>query len=122
MNAMLWVVQGFLFFIFLFSGIMKATQPERKLVANGQTGVEGLSAPFIKFIGISEVMGAFGLMLPQLLKTMPALTPLAAACLGIIMIPAGIIHYKRGEKKTVFINIFILLLCVFVAYCRWQQL
>lgn len=122
MNTALWIGQCFLAFVFFYSGIMKATQPEQKLVTMGQTGVEGLAAPFIKFIGISELIGVAGLLLPWYTQLVPGLTPLAAFCLGTIMLPAASIHYKRGEKWTVVLNIFILLLCLWVGYRRWLQL
>lgn len=88
----------------------------------GQTGVEGLAAPFIKFIGISEIVGVAGLLLPWLFKLVPVLTPVAAFLLGFIMIPAANIHYKRGERGTALFNIFILLLCLWVGIERWLQL
>ncbi len=75
-NTMLWVAQSLLAVLFLFSGVMKSTQSEQKLVASGQTGVEGLPRPLIRFIGISEILGAVGLVLPMLSNVMPGLTPL----------------------------------------------
>ena len=88
----------------------------------GQTGVEGLASPFIKFIGVSEVVGVIGLLLPWFIGAVPVLTPIAAFCLGAIMLPAAVIHYKRSEMRVVLFNIFILLLCLWVGYERWQQL
>jgi uncharacterized membrane protein YphA (DoxX/SURF4 family) len=61
------------------------------------------------------------LLLPWWLRILPVLTPLAAFCLGIIMLPAAVIHYRRGEKRTIILNIFILLLCVWVGCQRWLQ-
>jgi uncharacterized membrane protein YphA (DoxX/SURF4 family) len=118
MNTALWISQVFLAIVFMYSGLMKSTQPERRLVETGQTGVEGLPMLFIRFIGISELLGATGLIVPWLINTLPVLTPLAAVCLGVIMLSAARIHYKRNEKKTVLWNIFLLLLCLFVAYGR----
>jgi uncharacterized membrane protein YphA (DoxX/SURF4 family) len=112
MNTALWIGQCFLSLVFLYSGICKVMLPEQKLVAMGQTGVDGLAAPFIKFIGISELLGVAGLLLPGWLQLAPVLTPTAAFCLGLIMLPAAAIHYRRGEKSTVIFNIFILLLCL----------
>ena len=122
MNTMLWVAQGLLAALFLFSGVMKSTQSEQKLVASGQTGVEGLPRPLIRFIGISEILGAAGLVLPWLNNVMPCLTPLAAIGLGLIMILAAIVHYRRDEKGTALQNLFILLVCLFVAYGRRRVL
>jgi len=117
-NTMLWVAQSLLAALFLFSGMMKSTQSEQKLVASGQTGVEGLPRSLIRFIGISEILGAAGLVLPLLSDVMPILTPLAAIGLGLIMILAAIVHYRRDEKRTALQNLSILLVCLFVAYGR----
>jgi uncharacterized membrane protein YphA (DoxX/SURF4 family) len=122
MNTALWIGQCFLALVFLYSGFCKATLPEQKLVAMGQTGVEGLAAPFIKFIGISEIIGVAGLLVPWAFEIVPALTPVAAFCLGLIMLPASVIHYRRGEKASTAFNIFVLLLCVWLGYERWRQL
>ena len=118
MNTMLWVAQSLLAALFLFSGVMKSTQSEQKLVASGQTGVEGLPRSLIRFIGISEILGAAGLVLPLLSDVMPVLTPIAAIGLGLIMILAAILHYRRDEKRTALQNLSILLVCLFVAYGR----
>jgi uncharacterized membrane protein YphA (DoxX/SURF4 family) len=119
-NTTLWVAQGLLAALFLFSGLMKSTQSEEKLVASGQTGVAGLPRPLIRFIGVSEILGAAGLVLPLLSNVMPILTPLAAIGLGLIMILAALVHYRREEKRTASQNLFILLVCLFVAYGRWR--
>jgi uncharacterized membrane protein YphA (DoxX/SURF4 family) len=78
MNILLWVLQAFVAFAFLYSGICKSVFSEQKLVAMGQTGVEGLSLAFIRFIGITEILGAAGLILPLALGVFPALTVIAA--------------------------------------------
>lgn len=118
MNSMLWVAQSLLAALFLFSGVMKSTQSAQKLVASGQTGVEGLPQSLIRFIGICEILGAAGLVLPMLANVTPVLTPLAAIGLGLVMILAAIVHFRRDEKKTAFQNLLILLVCLFVAYGR----
>lgn len=118
MNTALWITQGFLALIFLYSGWMKATRTEQRLVAIGQTGVEHLPLPLIRFIGISEILGVVGLIVPWLTRINPALTPIAALCLGLIMVPAAIIHYRRHEKRTMLLNVAILILCAWVAYGR----
>lgn len=107
-------------FIFMFSGVNKSIYSEKQLVEKGQTGVEGFSGGFIKFIGISEILGSIGLILPFLLNIYPALTYISAICLGLIMIPAGVIHYRRKEFKNVILNIGILVACLVIAYFRYQ--
>jgi hypothetical protein len=118
MNILLWVLQSFAAFAFLYSGICKSVFSEQKLVAMGQTGVEGLSPVFIRFIGITEILGAIGLILPQALGIAPLLTVVAACCLGSIMIPAAVIHYKRKEYKNVGTNMMLLFVCAFIVYGR----
>lgn len=119
MNTLLWIAQGFLALTFFYSGLMKSTQPEQKLVAMGQIGVEHLPLPLIRFIGVSELIGLASLLLPGLLNRWTFLTPLAALCLSAIMIPAGVIHYRRGELKAVGFNLFIFVLTLLVGYGRW---
>lgn len=121
MNTALWIGQCLAALVFLYSGICKATLPEQKLVRIGQTGVEGLAGPFITFIGISELLGVAGLLLPGMLNRAPAVTSVAAFCLGLIMVPAAAIHYRRGEKSTAVFNIFVLLLCLWIGIARWPQ-
>lgn len=122
MNVILWVIQGFLALAFFYSGLMKSTRREQTLVAMGMTGVEHLPLPLIRFIGIAELAGAAGLILPLLLNQLPVLTPLSALCLGLIMIPAAVIHYRRGEPQTVGLNGVFFFLCMVVAYSRWSEL
>ena len=81
----LWVFQGLLCLVFHYSGIMKSTKTERELVMMRQTGVEGLNQNFIRLIGIAELFGAAGIILPWALKILPVLTPAAAACFCVII-------------------------------------
>lgn len=118
MNTTLWILQSLVAFTFIYSGISKSILSEKKLVANGQTGVEGLPLPLIRFIGISEIFGAIGIILPLLLNILPILTIISAICFAVIMILAARIHYKRHEYKSVFINIIIFLVCIFITYGR----
>lgn len=123
MNTALWIIQIFLAFTFLYSGICKSIYSPETLVAKGQTGVEGLPVALIRFIGIAEIFGTLGLILPLLLNIFPRQVSISALCLGLIMIPAGIIHYQRKEYKTVFtINLVILILCLIVAYFRFKSI
>jgi uncharacterized membrane protein YphA (DoxX/SURF4 family) len=118
MNTILWILQLIIAAAFLYSGIQKSIFSEQKLVASGQTGVEGLPLPLIRFIGVSEILGTIGIIFPLLLNILPILTTISAICFAIIMIPASIIHYKRREYKNVFNNCVLFLICVFIAYGR----
>lgn len=125
MNTFIWTLQGFIAITFLYSGINKSFFLKQQLIAKGQTGVTNLSLPFIRFIGIAEILGAIGIILPYLLDIYPALTAIASLCLALIMIPAAIIHYNLGkiknrqkENNNVLFNMIILIICLFIAYYR----
>ena len=79
-----------------------------------------MSVLFIRFIGVVEVLGAIGLILPALLRIRPGLTPLAAAGLVIIMIGATVINVMGGDVAPAVITVVVGLLAVFIAYGRWR--
>lgn len=114
MNITLWIIQAFVAATFFYSGICKSIFQEKKLVTMGQTGVEGLSMLFIRFIGVTEILGSIGLILPLALSIIPDLTMISAICLGFIMPFAAIIHYKRREYKATAFNVFLLILCIVI--------
>src|SRR5690348_14040542 len=122
MNNILWISQIILAAAFLYSGINKSIFSEQQLITKGQTGVVGLSTAVIKFIGISEILGAIGLIIPWWTGTMPVLTPVAAICFAIVMLLAAPIHYRLKEKKNVAVNLVLFAACVFVAWGRISQL
>ncbi|HWP73654.1 MAG TPA: DoxX family protein, partial [Methylomirabilota bacterium] len=72
------------------------------------------------FIGVMEILGGFGLVLPSLLRIRPGLTPLAAACLVIIMIGATVITLTAMGVGAAILPLIVGILCVFVAYGRWR--
>ena len=92
MNYALWIVQGLLALLFLFAGGMKLVLPIEALTE--QMPLPGL---FVRFIGVAEVLGGIGLILPGLLRIRPGLTPLAAVGLVIIMIGATVLTLAGGE-------------------------
>jgi len=118
MNTILWICQGILSLAFLYSGINKTILSEQQLIAKGQTGVVNLRIGVIRFIGISEVLGAAGIIVPWLTNIWPVLTPVTAICFAVIMLMAAQIHYKLHEPKNIATNVFLLILAVFVAYGR----
>jgi hypothetical protein len=115
MTYALWIVQGLLVLIFLFAGGMKLVMPLQELTA--QMPLPGL---FVRFIGVAEVLGALGLILPGLLRIRPGLTPLAAAGLVLIMIGAVVFTLASGAVASALIPLVVGLLAAFVAYGRWQ--
>jgi len=111
----LWIVQGLLALLFLWAGGIKLVLPLEKLA--GSIPLPGL---FLRFIGVVEVLGAIGLILPGLLRIRPGLTPLAAAGLVIIMIGATVITLASGDVAMALIPLVGGLLSAFVAYGRWR--
>ncbi len=114
MNIVLWIIQVLLALLFLFAGGLKLILPIGEMTK--QMAMPGL---FLRFIGVSEVLGAIGLILPGLLRIRPGLTPLAAAGLAIIMVGATAVSLKMGFAAAV-LPIVTGFLCAFVSYARWR--
>lgn len=119
MNTLLWLCQALLALAFVYSGICKSVFSKEKLMVVGQTGVADISPSLIHAIGIAEILGAAGLILPWWLGILPVLTPAAAICFAVIMVLAAPIHYRRKETRNMVNNILLLIICLFVAYGRW---
>ena len=115
MTYVLWVVQVLLAFLFFFVGGMKLILPIEAMTA--QVPLPGL---FLRFIGVAEVLGALGLVLPGLVRIRPDLTPLAAAGLLIIMIGATMIMLVYGGVGQALFPLVVGLLSAWVAYGRWR--
>ena len=112
-SVLLWVVQGLLAALFLFAGGMKLAMPIAALTQ--QAPLPGL---FLKFIGVLEVLGALGLILPGLLHIRPTLTPLAAAGLVIIMAGATGATMALGKVAPAMSPLAIGILAGLVTYGR----
>jgi uncharacterized membrane protein YphA (DoxX/SURF4 family) len=115
MTNALWIVQGLLALLFLFAGGMKLVLPIEEMTKD--TPLPGL---FIRFIGVAEVLGAIGLILPGPVGIRPGLTPLAAVGLVIIMIGATVLTLASGGIGQALIPLVVGLLAAFVAYGRWR--
>src|SRR5213594_1038887 len=114
-NVALWIVQGLLAALCLFAGGAKLVLPLDQM-----TGPVALPGWFLRFLGVAEVLGAIGLILPGLLRIRPGLTPLAAAGLVIIMIGATVLTLAGGDVAPALIPLVVGLLSAFVAYGRWR--
>jgi hypothetical protein len=115
MTYALWIVQALLALLFLFAGGTKLVLPLEQL-----QGPVPLPGAFVRFIGVAEVLGALGLVLPTLLRIRPGLTPLAAAGLVIVMAGAAVITAATGTVAMALIPLVVGLLAAFVAYGRWR--
>jgi uncharacterized membrane protein YphA (DoxX/SURF4 family) len=119
MNIVLWIIQVLLALLFLFAGGTKLVLPIDVLNAMGPPNQVHLPDLLIRFIGVVEVLGALGLILPGLFRVKTWLTPLAAAGLVVVMIGAVAVSLKLGVGAAVFPFVVGLLL-TFVAYERWR--
>jgi putative oxidoreductase len=119
MNTALWIVQGLLAVMFVFAGFTKLTQSKAKLEKQFPW-VKDFSISLVRLIGLAEILGAFGLIVPWLTRIAPILTPVAAVGFCIIMVLAArMAHLNKKEYKEVALNIFLFLLAAFVAYGRF---
>lgn len=113
----LWIAQGILAFMFIMAGVMKTFSPVESLVASGMTwAADGIA--LVRFIGVSELLGGLGMILPMLLKW-KKLTSIAALGLFLIMVLAVGVHIKAGDTVGHTMTPAVLgLLAAFVAWGR----
>ena len=119
MNVVLWIVQAVLAVAFAFAGLSKLTQPRQSLIDRGMAYVGDFPQPVIKLIGLLEVLGAIGLVVPAWTGIAPVLTPIAATGFMGLMVGAMITHLRRGEPKVLFANGLLFLLAAFIAWGRF---
>jgi uncharacterized membrane protein YphA (DoxX/SURF4 family) len=104
---------------FLAAGFMKLATPVDQLAQN-MAWVTDVPVWLVKFIGLAELAGGLGLILPALTRIQPQLTPLAGASLALDMFLAAGFHLTRGEFGFIVPNLVLLALAAFVAYGRWK--
>ena len=114
-RAALWVIQGILAALFLFAGGFKLATPVATLAK-----LSPLPAPFFKFIGVCEVTGAIGLILPGVLRIRTDLTALAALGLVIIMVGAVVTTVATAGVAPAVLPFVVGVLAATVARGRWQ--
>jgi uncharacterized membrane protein YphA (DoxX/SURF4 family) len=122
MNTLLWIIQGILAAMFAMAGVMKLTQPLDKLLKSGLNWTERLPMSTVRLIGILELLGAIGLILPWVFHIVPVLTPIAACGFALIMLLAIFHHAKYKESKAIALNIVLMALAAFIVYGRFSPL
>ena len=121
MNIGLWIVQGLLALLFVFQGIIKfAPPPNLPETMQWLYNLYKSSPTLSAFIGVAELLGAAGLILPGLTKIKPRLTIWAAIGLMITMVFAAVFHLQRGEPANIGMNAIAFVLSGLVAYGRWR--
>jgi uncharacterized membrane protein YphA (DoxX/SURF4 family) len=119
LNITLWVLQVVLAAMYLMAGYQK-TFGDLDVVVKSIFWIAYTPAPLVRFIGVSELLGAIGLILPAALKIRPQLTTLAAAGLSTIMLLANLMHIYRGEYFVLPMTLLLFAMAAFVAYGRWK--
>ena len=121
MNIALWIAQILLALVFVTAGVLKAFNTTR--AKEQLPWAKRHSDNFVRFIGIAELLGAIGIVLPMLTGILPWLTPLAALVLALIQTLAIFTeHIPNKEYKALPFNLILLALSLFVAYGRFTGL
>ncbi len=119
MNTFLWIIQGILAAVFMMTGIMKLVQ-KKEAMADKMGFVEDYSQKQVTGIGVLELMGAMGVILPWATGILPWLTPLAAVGLAMTMVGAFLTHLRRKELIPMGImNIILFSMAALVAIGRF---
>ena len=109
MTVAYWIVAAVLAFFYLYSGGMKVSRSKEQLQPM-MGWVETSPMSFVRTIGVLELLGAIGLILPPLTKIAPGLAIAAAVGFVLIQIGALVVHIRRGEFKVIGLNIGLLVL------------
>ncbi|XOV94808.1 MAG: DoxX family protein [Bacteroidota bacterium] len=120
LNIVVWMTQSILAMVFLLAGSVKIFLPIKELAIQ-MDFVKYVPVFLTRFIGIMEVLGGLGLMIPSMFEIKPLLTPLAAIGLMVDMVLAVIFHVSRGEFSTIGFNILLAVVAVFVAWARYKK-
>lgn len=117
LNIALWVVQVLLAALYLMAGSTKLFQPIEEM-AKMLPWVAEVPSGVVRFIGLSELLGGVGMLLPSILRIQPGLTPIAAVGLAVIQLLAAIFHVSKGETSVIGANILFMAMALFVAWGR----
>jgi len=119
LHIVLSILQVLLAGVFAMSGFMKLTTPIETMSAQ-MAWVQEMPL-LVRFIGLAEVAGAIGLIVPALTRIKPQLVVWAAYGLALIMILAAIFHTTRGEYSALPVNLGIAAVALFIAWGRSKK-
>jgi putative oxidoreductase len=120
LNIGLWTAQVVLATVFIMAGFMKTTLPIDQLSLS-VPWAKDVPEALVRFIGISELLGGIGLLLPGVFRIKPRLTPYAASGLLTIQVCAMVFHISRGEFDVISFNLALALLASFIAWGRFKK-
>jgi len=116
----LWTAQVLLAALFMMTGGMKVFLSPAEIV-KAVPDFAAVPLGLVRFIGIAEIAGAIGLILPAVTRIAPLLTPLAASGLAVVMILAALFHISRGEFAQLGLVIPLGAVATFVAWGRYKR-
>lgn len=119
MNTLLWILQIVLALVFTAAGAIKLIQPRDQLANTLGGWVYDFPAALLKPLGLAELLGAVGLIVPALVHIAPILTAIAACGLLVTMIGAMVTHARRGEYPNVAISVLLAIMAAVVAWGRF---
>jgi uncharacterized membrane protein YphA (DoxX/SURF4 family) len=113
----LWSAQIILAVVFALAGGMKVSMPAAELAKTAA----GFPLAFLRFLGIAELAGSIGIILPALTRIAPVLTPLAASGFVVVMASAAVLHLVRGQFGELAVVVALGALAYFVAWGRFKR-
>jgi hypothetical protein len=121
MSDAVWIASFVLCALYLSAGALKLLRP-REVLADSLPWVEDVPARAVQLIGVAEVLGGIGVVLPWLTGIAPVLTPVAASALAVLQVLAVRVHLRRREPRVVPFNLLLLVAALLVAVVRFTAL
>ena len=119
-NMLLWIGQILLGLAFLGVGYGHITRFEQMSTRPGMSWLAAVGRDRMRIIGILEILGAIGLILPAATGALPWLTPVAATALAVLMVLAIVLHARRpDEGRNIIGNLILGVIAALVAYGRF---
>jgi len=109
MKIAYWIVAGLLAVFYLYAGGQKIIRSKEQL-APMMGWVDTVPMWAVRLIGVIEVAGAVGLILPPLTGIAPVLAMVAAIGFAVLQVLAGALHLSRGEVKETGLNAGLIVL------------
>jgi hypothetical protein len=114
MSVVHWVAAGLLAVFFLYAGGLKLVR-SREQLAPMMRWVDTVPMPGVRALGVVEVLGAIGVVLPRLTGILPVLSLAAAVGLLVLQVLATAFHLRRGETHDLWLNIVLVVLAAVAA-------
>ena len=123
MKVFILIIQIILILVFALFGFQKIFMPLPDLINQGMLWIEDFPAWQVRTIGFLEVLGAFGLIFPYVIKTLPKIiVAIASGSLALTMLGAIITHISRGDViLSIIITSILFLMAVMIAAFRFKQ-